>query len=125
MPPDSKFRRIVFDLATMPSQDQDAILKTLTEAERKRVETLLLDYSDHARSLTAGPRLPSFDDSRISPWLCDRLRADREGVVLTSAARETLTACAVQLFPRSSSGHRVGFVTKTLLRLRGPREAHE
>ena len=125
MPPDSKIRRVVFDLASLPPWDQDAILNTLTKAERKSVEAHLRDYSEHAAGLTSSPPEPAFDESRISPWLRGRLRGDGEDVELTSAARGALTAFAVQLFPPASKTRRLGFVSKSLLLLRRHREARE
>jgi hypothetical protein len=104
---DRALRRLVADLAALHRDDAGAILEALSGPERRAVEALLEGFGAPS-ALPVEPK--AFDRSALSPWLVqliDALPADR----MTSAAHETLIACAVDVFPLRSGKDRARAVT--------------
>lgn len=117
---EKSLRRLVLDLTRLQQADVDGILAELDDAQRGRVEALLLD----ARGLSAsGPVEASSDPlDRLSPWLVERLQGQgRSGVRMTPATLGALRAAARDLDPSSAATHSSGnsAMRRPLPRFRG------
>lgn len=102
-PPDRALRRMVAQLSVLGEDDIEAILNGLDGGRRKEVEALLLECRNgthvfpHLIRPEARPPA-SFDPTRMSPWLVERLDPAGPGE-LTVHARQWVIACATRLFP--------------------------
>lgn len=100
-------RRVVANLAAVPSEDLELILADLSADQRSRVESLLEAYRTGApEPERAAISRRRFSDLGLSPWIVERLEFPRDPSVLsaptfvaTPRAVEALQACAADIWP--------------------------
>jgi hypothetical protein len=102
MPPDRQLRRMVVDLAALHGDDVAAVLEQLDPEQRRKVETLLKEFSAFGFG-DAAASSPSIDTARVSSWLIERTVASAS---MTASARAALLRCATQLYPAPPSAKR-------------------
>lgn len=100
--PDQALRRLVFDLGALPADDATAVLDQLDPPHRKKVEALLRELSEFGfgqNALNPADEFSGVDVARLSPLSIERLKAGRDTIAMTAAARAALRDCAARLFP--------------------------
>jgi hypothetical protein len=95
---------MIVELAALQPHDLAAILGELDQRQRTSVERLLQDFLGFGLGDPEPPqREKSFDRSRFSPWLLQRLEEEDGAVRLSDATRAALRVCAGDLYPISAA----------------------
>lgn len=102
--PDSALRLVVTQLSMLEADDVMSILEGLNVQDRRAVEALLREYTEPP-TMTPKPDPvppPTYDRSKISPWLTEPLD-DKKAGSLTSRARQVLRDTAIRLYPATAT----------------------
>lgn len=103
--PDRALRTLVVKLSTLGEDDVAAILGGLDSAGRRAIEELLQELRSGGAVRSTEQKVepqPTFDPTRLSPWLCERMDCSG-GAAMKPAAYRLLLSSAVRLFPLTAT----------------------